>query len=190
MLESVINRIKEIYSNNNMALVGIDGGGGSGKSTLANNIALYLNNTQIIHMDDFYRPLVFRDIPNLSEAPVGYEFDIDRLVSQVIEPYLLKENAKYQKYDWQNDCLLEWEDIFLTGIIIIEGCYSNITQLNHFYDIKIFVDCDRNIRLKRGLERDGKAALPLWINWMNGEDKYFMEQNPKAKADFIFVSDN
>lgn len=70
------------------------------------------------------------------------------------------------------------------------GCYSTINQLRNFYQLNIFVDCDKTIRLKRGLERDGELALQFWINWMDGEAKYFAEQCTKDKADFIITGDS
>lgn len=192
MLEKIIERIQDIQSSqeNTIIFVGIDGGGGSGKSTLTDKIATALKDVQIIHMDDFYKLETDRKMKELAKAPVGYEFDIERLISQVIIPLASNNIAEYQIYDWLNDRLSSWRKVYPIGIIIIEGCYSIIDTLSPFYHVKIFVDCDRAVRLKRGLGRDGESALPFWINWMDGEDKYFAEQCIKENADFIYVSDS
>jgi uridine kinase len=38
-------------------LVAVDGGGGAGKSTLAASLASAFDQLEIIHVDDFYRPM-------------------------------------------------------------------------------------------------------------------------------------
>lgn len=191
MLENILTIIKEIQSKqkNSFVAVGIDGGGASGKSALATQIAHPLPETQIIHMDDFYKPSKYRKITKLENAPLGYEYDIDRLIEQVITPLLSKKTAFFQKYDWENDRLDNPSQVTPSGVILIEGCYSTIDYLNTFYHLKIFVDCKRAVRLERGLERDGEAALPNWLNWMDGEDKYFAEQHTKENADIVFIGE-
>ena len=188
MLRRIIDKIREIQSENGdtITMVAIEGGGGSGKSTLASQIVFELQGVQIVHMDDFYKLSEFRKIKDLSVAPAGYEYDIDRLISEVIKPLLSNKTAKYQINDWGSTCLTDSREVSPTGILLIEGCYSMINQLRDFYQLKIFVCCDQSVRLKRGLERDGDSALQFWINWMAGEDKYFKEQRPKEASDFIF----
>ncbi|WP_378731926.1 hypothetical protein [Nocardia brasiliensis] len=41
------------------------------------------------------------------------------------------------------------------------------------------------MRLARGLERDGEAALPLWERWMTDEDDHFAADDTRAHADII-----
>ncbi len=187
MIENIIKKIRDIQIKNksSIIIIGIDGGGGSGKTTLATKIASTIQNAQIVHMDDFYKKKEHREIASLSNAPSGYEYDIDRLIKQIILPILFNKTAYYQKYDWDKDCLGDCEEIKTPSILLIEGCYATINQLRHYYQLNIFVDCDKNLRLKRGLERDGESALHFWINWMAGEDKYFVEQKIKERADFV-----
>ncbi len=188
MHKTIINRIKgiQLEKANSLIIIGIDGGGGSGKTTLADKIALEFTNTTIVHMDDLYKQKKYRVISNLAQAPAGYEYDIERIISDIIMPLRHNQEARYQKYDWNRDCLDKFERIKPNGIVIIEGCYSTIKQLRNFYDFTIFIDTKRETRLKRGLERDGELALSFWNNWMKGEDKYFAEQNVKKCSDFVF----
>lgn len=127
MFNNIINKIREIQflKNNSIVMIGIDGGGGSGKTTLATKIASVLLGTQIVHMDDFYKLKKVRKITKLANAPSGYEYDIDRLISQVIMPILSNKTARYQKYDWDNDCLNGYEEVTPTGILVIDGLLFN-----------------------------------------------------------------
>ncbi len=188
MFENIINTIKalKLQNPNSSIIIAIDGGGGSGKTTLASMISAEFTGSSIVHMDDFYKLKKSRDISDLSKAPCGYEYDIDRLIANVINPLLSNKKSIYQIYNWNTDSLDNKVEIEPNNILIIEGCYSLIIQLREYYNLKIFVETDRDVRLKRGLIRDGEAALEFWNNWMQGEDKYFNDQHVKDIADFVF----
>lgn len=192
MLKKIIDRIDEIQvkSSGTISIIAIEGGGGSGKSTLAACIASELKGVQIVHMDDFYKLREFRKIKDLSEAPSGYEYDIDRLISEVILPLCDGKTARFQINGWGREGLTDFKEVTPSGVLLIEGCYSMLDRLRGFYQLQIFVDCGRSLRLKRGLERDGDAALQFWTNWMAGEDQYFAEQQPKGAADFVYSGES
>lgn len=87
------------------ALVGIDGPGGSGKSTLAAVLAAEIADAVVVHGDDFYRPSA--DRPR-GTAASGGQFDLDRLLRQVVAPAASGGAVRYQRYDWSRDELAEW----------------------------------------------------------------------------------
>ena len=184
MIDKIINKIKENILIKQFCLVAIDGFGGAGKSTLAEHIVSTYGSSQIIHMDDFYKPSNKRLQLEISKKESGSDYDIKRLSDDIIIPIINGMEAKYQRYDWNMDKLAEWHTIEPNGLIIVEGVYSISNQLYNKYDIKIFVECNRELRLKRGLERDGESALDFWEQWMIGEEKYFQEQKPRDRADF------
>lgn len=184
MIDKIINKIKENILIKQFCLVAIDGFGGAGKSTLAEHIVSTYGSSQIIHMDDFYKPSNKRLQLEISKKESGSDYDIKRLSDDIIIPIINGMEAKYQRYDWNMDKLAEWHTVEPNGLIIVEGVYSISNQLYNKYDIKIFVECNRELRLKRGLERDGESALDFWEQWMIGEEKYFQEQKPRDRADF------
>ncbi|GGF25223.1 uridine kinase [Halobacillus andaensis] len=167
------------HFNQTLTLIGIDGCGGSGKSTLAEELSNDHSHSTIIHMDDFYLPSAQRN----RSALVGSDFDWERVLKQVIIPIKQGKGAHYQRYDWDLDQLAEWHTFHPEGIVIIEGCYSTRDELREYYDFSIWVDCPREQRLARGLERDGEAAINFWQQWMEEEDRYIKEQLPQLKVD-------
>ncbi|WP_163529090.1 uridine kinase family protein [Halobacillus ihumii] len=164
-----------------LLLIGIDGCGGAGKSTLAEHMMTISEKGTVIHMDDFYLPSSRRVHP----PDIGGHFDWKRMRDQVLEPLFQKRSACYQRYDWDNDKLAEWHDVPPFGVIVIEGCYATRDELRHFYDYTVWVDCPRELRLKRGLERDGEEALSFWLDWMEQEDRYQDNQRPRTKVDWV-----
>ncbi len=104
----------------------------------------------------------------------------------MLEPLCQEKEGCYQRYDWEMDSLAEWHTVPIGGIVIIEGVYTIRKELADKYDYKIWLDCPREIRLSRGLERDGEEAREMWeSNWMVSEDMYVEEHKPFESADLI-----
>ena len=57
-------------------------------------------------------------------------------------------------------------------------------ELADLYDLKIWVECPRAIRLARGIARDGEKARAIWEqDWMPKEDYYVNTHLPRERAD-------
>ena len=152
-------------------LVAIDGRGGSGKTTLATFLAGAIPDTTLVHTDDFARP----GVP-------GWEWA--RFRSQVIEPILEGRAGRYQRYDWDEDRLAEWHDVPPEGVVIVEGVSSTRTELDVPWDLTVWVDTPKDVRLARGIARDGEGMRPQWENvWEPQEDQYVLDQQPESRAD-------
>lgn len=186
----MIKELKEIVDGRNRLLIAIDGLGGSGKSTFSQCIRELDSRIEVIQMDDFYLQSNLRPKMNLEDVPDGGNFDIDRLIDQVIKPYNNDKPIRYQKYDWIEDKLGELVEIDKGKILVIEGVYSLHKSLRSYFDIKIWVECNRDLRLHRGLVRDGESAYDNWVGeWMPLEDKYVKNQKPNKVAQYIIYTD-
>ncbi len=187
-LPPLVETINRKLQKQPLVLIGIDGCGGSGKSTLAQNLHKVLPSVTLVEGDDFYRPTAVRPARNQAIENPGSAYDWKRLYTQVIEPLNHSQSARYQKYDWRQDQLTEWHTVPATGTAIIEGVYTTRPELSEFYDIRIWVTCPRNIRLTRGLARDGEQHRDLWENeWMAAEDRYIALHNPQKQAHFLIL---
>lgn len=168
-------------------LVGIDGPGGSGKSLLADLLADHIDGAVVVHGDDFYRPSA--DRPD-GAAAAGEQFDLDRLLRQVVVPAALGDPIRYQRYDWPTDELAEWISVPAGVTVVVEGIYCTELRLRDHYDYRIFCVADQSVRLRRGLARDGEAARSQWLDeWMPAEDRYVLGQRPDLAADMVLISD-
>lgn len=184
-LEALVSELASLPRKQRTLLVGIDGLGGSGKSTLANalrDVAPQL--IRIVRMDDFFRQ--WADRAGSRREEVGTPFDWQRLWDQVLVPLSRDEPARYQRYDWPTNRLADWFTTPVGGIAIIEGVYALRAELRRFYDFKIWVECSSDVRLARGLARDGEQARDVWVNeWMPAEDRYAEVQRPLAHAELV-----
>ena len=164
-------------------LVGVDGCGGSGKSTFARLLHEHIPNSTIIHMDDLYLPSMQR--PQRGSQPVSIvsSYDISRLRNEVLLPLTQNRDGLYQRYDWPSDQLAESHTVPCGGVVIVEGVTSLTHQLVDFYDFTVWVECPYELRLARGVARDGEAMRHFWVDeWMPAEQAYLRAEHPDQRA--------
>jgi uridine kinase len=173
-IESLVAGIGKSQSPAGMStrVIAIDGPGGAGKSSLALKLAVALNHPTLIHTDDF----ASWDVPT-EWWP--------RLIEQVLEPLSRNRPAHYQRYNWDRQTLAEWHDVVPAEFLILEGVSASREAFQPYLAFSVWVETPRDERLRRGLERDGEDALPLWIGWMEGEDQYVERERPAERANVV-----
>ena len=189
-LSEVLRRVVALRAARATVLVAIDGPGGAGKTTLAARLASALEAAglthHVIHFDDFYLPSTQRPRGTATEQPIGGDFDWLRLRDDVLAPLRRGQAARYARYDWAQDALAEVIEVTCGCILIVDGVYSSRRELASFYDLRVWVECPRALRLARGLERDGATARDQWEDdWMPAEDRYVLEHRPRDYAHVI-----
>ncbi|EMY5505387.1 AAA family ATPase [Bacillus wiedmannii] len=190
-LNKILEQIRVKSVEQSLLIIGIDGCGGAGKSTLANKIKSKFSTVTIVHMDDFYLPSsqIINEHP--TNKSIGADFDWKRLLQEVLDPISNGIEGCYKRYDWETDSLAETHTVPAIGIVIIEGVYATRQELAEMYDLKIWVNCPRETRIKRGIARDGETARDMWENnWMVAEDMYVESHKPHEFADFIIDGTN
>jgi uridine kinase len=154
-------------------LVAIDGWGGAGKTRLATELARRLLSASVVHTDDF-------------AAPHQPGWDWQRFARDVLGPLLRDGSAQFQRYDWDGDHLAEWHTVPPGGTVIVEGISSSRRELGAVWDLIVWVECPRDLRLRRGIERDGEAMRWKWETvWMPEEEEYVRTQGPIGRADLV-----
>lgn len=187
--ENLYHKIKTIHPKQNALLIGIDGQGAAGKTTLAENLQKFDPSIDIISMDDFYLPKPDRPKGNAFTKPIGGDFDWQRLEQEVLKPLSSNKEVTYQICHWNSDTILsETKTVSPTGIIIIEGIYAIRPELKDYYDYMIWIDTPQDLRLQRGIARNGIQTKNLWLHeWMPHEDRYVKIYKPYAYADEVIT---
>ena len=163
-------------------LVLIDGLGAAGKSILAGALAGELG-APVVEGDDFYRPSAERQPFASDPESIGESFDWRRLEEQVLAPLSRGESARYQRYDWDRDCLGDWVTVPSRDTVVVEGVYMLRSELRGYASVSIWVETRRDLRLARGIDRDGEAARSRWTDeWMPAEDAYVSAMGPRRAA--------
>ncbi len=168
-LESAI-RDAEPPNGVRVLVVAIDGCGGAGKSTLAARLAVLLN-APVVSTDEF--------------ASWSHPLDwYPRVIEQLLAPLAAGRSATYRRSEWGGG---ESVTVTLppTPILILEGVSSSRRAFDDYLAYRIWIDTDREVRLRRGLERDGEHLRDQWLEWMASEDAYVAEENPQGRADVV-----
>ncbi len=182
-VQLVVGHVARVLERRSLVLVAVDGGAGTGKSTFTRALAAQLEPVApfaSVHLDNFFRPSAERG----SALATVDDHDWQRLRGQVIVPLRAGRDARYQLYDWPNDCLAQWRTIAPTGIVLIDGVSSLRRELAADYDLRIWMSCLRATRVAR-LGRRGDTPTEEVEHWMPSEDAYIRDHRPQARADLV-----
>jgi len=157
-------------------LAAIDGPAGSGKTTLAAALAAALAargaDVAVLHLDDLY------------DGWTGLEGSLwPRLAAQVLEPLRRGRAGRYQRYDWDAGRFDGWVDVPVPEVLVLEGCGAARQAAAPFVVLTAWVQAPADVRLARGLARDGEAARPHWERWMRDEATHFARERTADRAD-------
>lgn len=159
-------------------LVVVDGPAGSGKTTaadrLAQSFAAYGFPAEVVHMDDLYA------------GWSGLAEDVwDRLSRQVLEPLAAGRPGRYQVYDWHAGRFDRWVDVPVPGVLVVEGVGSAASPVDPWASLRLWVEAPDDLRLTRGIARDGEALREEWVRWADREAGHFAADGTRDRADLL-----
>ena len=153
-------------------IIAVDGAGGAGKSTLAVQLAAALDGAPIVQTDDF----------------ASWDDPVDwwpRLLDDVLRPLARGETARFVRSSWGREEDGTWAEVAPSEFVILEGVSASREAFRPFLTYSIWVEAPREVRLARGLERDGDDARRQWEEWMTEEDRYVARERPRERADRV-----
>lgn len=154
----------------NTRVAAIDGPAGSGKTTLAARLAAAVG-APVVHMDDLYPGW-----DGLAAAP-------GKLREWVLEPLADGRRARYRRYDWEAGAYAEWVDVPAADVLITEGCASGARTAAPYLSLLVWVDAPYDVRMLRGIGRDGEIFRPYWERWAAQERVLFAAERTAERAD-------
>lgn len=155
-------------------LVCIDGPAGSGKTTLALQVA-DLCVAPVVRMDDLYP---------------GWEglFEVEPEVLGLLRPLSEGRAGCYRRFDWLAEEYRETHCVEPTPMLVLEGVGSGNRAWRELVTTLVWVEAPDEVRLSRGLARDGDAQREHWLRWMSDEARLFAREQTRARADLVFDS--
>ena len=152
----------------------IDGPAGSGKTTFAHHLAQTLGGCPVISMDDLYSGW---------DNPINDEL-YARISEQIFKPLQSEEKIRYLKYDWYESKFNHWIEIANPDYLVIEGVGALHPNNLGNACLKVWVEANEKLLLKRVLGRDGENIREQMLVWQKMEKEYFKKFKIADKADF------
>ncbi|UYM04284.1 nucleoside/nucleotide kinase family protein [Solicola gregarius] len=162
-------------------VLAVDGPSGSGKTSLAARLANAADRTgtpiPVVHLDDIYPGW-----DGLADAP-------GLLVDGVLRPLRDRGPAAYHRWDWERGEWAERHDVPATDALIVEGVGSGALACAPFLTMLAWVDAPRDVRMARGIDRDGETYRPHWERWAVQEVAMFAADGTRERADLRIDGD-
>lgn len=184
-IEPMIANIHKLLDKKEKVIIAIDGRCASGKTSLANWIQkLCLVPSRVLHMDDFYLPIASRTED--WEHKIAGNMDIERFLNQALIPASQKKEIVYEPFSCKKGALLEPRLLEYCPLTIIEGSYALHPRLISFYDLKIFLSCNKQVQMQRIKEREGEGYIQFENRWIPMEELYFQSLNIEQICDYHY----
>ena len=153
-------------------LVCIDGPAGSGKTTFAGRLAGTLGaDTVVLHIEDLYAGWT------LTGAAA-------RIAASVLGPLADGRPGAYARYDWAARRFSpDPTPVPVPSTIVVEGCGSSPRAFDPWTVLRIWMEAPADLRVARGLARDGDAMAAEWRRWQSTEAAEFAREDTRARAD-------
>jgi energy-coupling factor transporter ATP-binding protein EcfA2 len=153
-------------------LVCIDGPAGSGKTTLAGALAAARPAVTVVHMDDLY--------PGWDGLP-----HVAAQLASLLEPLAAGRPGRYRRWDWHAATWAEEVVVAAGPLLVLEGVGSGSPVAAALATVLVWVEAPYDLRMRRGLERDGDAFAPHWEAWAAAEAEHFTRHRTRERADVL-----
>ncbi len=150
-------------------LICIDGPAGAGKTSLATAIAR-LHPAPVVHMDDLYDG--WAGLPTVAGHLAG-----------LLRPLAQGRPGSYRRYDWYAGAYAETVTVAPAPLLVVEGVGSGDRAHADLCTVLVWVTAPDDVRLQRGLARDGEALHEEWASWMAAEREHLVRECTEERAD-------
>ncbi|HHT96184.1 MAG TPA: hypothetical protein P5064_01240 [Clostridia bacterium] len=162
--------------------IAIDGKSTAGKSYLGDMFSKIFD-CNVIHMDHFFLQSHQRTMERLLQP--GGNIDYERFQKEVIPNLKSPTDFTHHAYNCHTNEMSEIK-ICAKTLNIIEGAYSMHPYFGDIYDLRIFMDIDKETQFKRILKRSGELYKSFTNRWIPSENEYIESFKIKDQCDFIF----
>ena len=154
-------------------LVCVDGPAGSGKTTLADQVVALRPEARAVRMDDLYD---------------GWD-GLSRLTEQLdalLRPLTTGRAGCYRRYDWEAGRYAETHWVAPAPLLVLDGVGSGALGHADLTTVLVWVEAPHDVRMTRGLARDGETFAPHWERWAVDEAAHHAEHRVRERADLRF----
>ena len=152
-------------------LLCVDGPAGSGKTTLATAVATTAG-APLVHTDD-----LLDGWDGLAGLPAT--------LLDLLTPLADGRPGRVPRYDWHAGRFAGSVELEPAPLLVVEGVGSGALPAARWATVLVWVEAPYDLRMRRGLERDGDAFAPHWEAWARAEEAHFAEHRTRERADLV-----
>jgi uridine kinase len=116
----------------------------------------------------------------------GFGLLRDHVLSRLAEG----REGRYRRYDWNLGAYAERHVVPVSvDLLIVEGVTAADRGAEPWPSLRIWIETSNDVRLDRGIDRDGEALRDRWLDWMRWERDHFAAENTRERADVIVDGD-
>jgi uridine kinase len=153
-------------------LICIDGPAGAGKTTLSAAIELADAAAHVVHCDELLAG--WRGLPGLAAT-----------VERFLRPLAAGEESAWTRWAWDRDEWAESHTVSPGGLLVLEGTGCWAPAYADLVGTLVWVEAPRDLRLARGMARDGEHMREEWLTWLADEAELHELLGTRAHADVI-----
>jgi len=153
-------------------LVCVDGPAGSGKTTLAAAIEAAVDDVVVIHCDELLEG--WRGLPGLAAT-----------VEALLGPLADGRPSRWTRWDWLADGWAESHPVLPGGVLVLEGVGSWSPAIAGLVGVLVWVEAGPEVRLDRGIARDGEGMREHWLRWQVDERELHATLHTREHADLV-----
>ena len=153
-------------------LVCVDGPAGSGKTTLAAALADAVPGTAVVHTDEMLEG--WRGLPGLAAS-----------VEALLRPLATGHPGRWTRWDWYADGWAERHEVPPGPLLVLEGTGSWSPLVADLVTVLVWVEAPSQVRLDRGMARDGEHLRPQWEQFRLDEDDLHRRLRTRDHADLV-----
>lgn len=153
-------------------LVCVDGLAGAGKTTLATSLGEATGAT-VLHSDDLLEG--WGGLPALGTT-----------IDAVLRPLAAGRPSSWRRWDWHSSSWAESHFLVSAPLLVIDGVGCGAAAYDELITTLVWVEAPRDVRLARGLERDGADMRTEWEQWLDDEAALHAREQTRDRAHLVY----
>jgi hypothetical protein len=153
-------------------LICIDGPAGAGKTTLSAAIELVAPEVHVVHCDELLQG--WRGLPGLGTT-----------VEKFLRPLAAGEESGWTRWAWDRAEWAESHPVSHGGLLALEGTGCWAPSYAELVGTLIWVEAPQDLRLARGMARDGEQMREQWLTWLEDEQELHSRLGTRVRADLV-----
>jgi hypothetical protein len=107
---------------------------------------------------------------------------IDAQLEGLLRPLANGAAGRYRRFDWEAHEFAESVVIAPVPLLVLEGVGSGASAFADLQTVLVWVDAPYDVRMARGIARDGDAFAPHWEQWARDEAALFARDRTRERA--------